>query len=1045
MKLYQHVLFVGLGGTGLEIGAELERRLREEICGPDGTLFQRKREDAQPYQLPSCLQFVYADMHQGDLDKMPLKVVPSAQHVQAVHHTAHYVRDLVPQVNIYPQVAQNLRHAAGPIVEPWLPPPGQEPRVLVKRGAGQMPTVGRAALFETFRSGLAPAIRDLKAALGNLSQAAPDLRKLAGPGSRTHSRAVDVFVAFSVAGGTGAGIFYDYLHLIGEQFKSVDLDAQIYPLVLMPSAFEEGKGGGRAAELNAGRALLDLFRLIDHQNSKDAERKLPGLDGGPPDSEDIAVRYPDKGQIFRATMPASIAQTAFLFSRPVGAQPDDLRRSVVSLIMSLIGTEIDEVHGGVDGEQHQSFADSFVNSTGDRQSPAENGIGNRGVSTAQVTSLTTPVEELADIVAGRLLRAGIEELREPVPSTEKNEALIEEFFNLSHIHEIFARRVPDFQEVEAATGAREITAALEDRLALMRRELKDHQARLDKDVPAMVTKFNPGEAVSELLTRYDPFRIRRVTSGHAAFTDRKNKEGAAGLMQLLRTSPPPPEGFRDAPPQLPQLRDRVVGMVKVKWTDDDPVTAREDQETWYRWRSRAAWAQPWSAQSTRWLRALERVEHQLRDLNQALDDLASEDPDRFRNRSESLYRPRVGVAFHLPPGSLERFYQVVINRIRDQRRLPPTASDAELLRQLLDQDGWQEVYRQSMETTAEKAVNELRKRIKTRVKTYLQEEIEGKATLLPKLRDLLNQAAGQETNRLAFSDEEIDEFTSRLAGLVPANFTPQGTGPLEVRVFYPGVYNSTINEFLRESLELRSGANIVYKFSGTTAESISVVLFRSGMGITDVQEVRYVLRSWAGALGDPREEDFLPWRQRNGYHFGYLATRHEHRVRILHRLLCAMWNGDIHPDGDPFSPRRALVELDGVTMALNLKALEDASSWGSILQAYELWTLADTDGSEQAFCARLMRATPHDLDQGGIEPSKLFEQFIEMKKDQPDRLTRILGEIPPGSRTRAELLLEFWTTTLPDALAYPFVGQATRNNLGELYEAIKRRGTGGPA
>ena len=40
MKLYQPVMFVGLGGTGCDIGAELERRLREEICGPDGNDFR---------------------------------------------------------------------------------------------------------------------------------------------------------------------------------------------------------------------------------------------------------------------------------------------------------------------------------------------------------------------------------------------------------------------------------------------------------------------------------------------------------------------------------------------------------------------------------------------------------------------------------------------------------------------------------------------------------------------------------------------------------------------------------------------------------------------------------------------------------------------------------------------------------------------------------------------------------------------------------------------------------------------------------------------
>ena len=56
MKLYQPVLFVGLGGTGCDIGAELERRMREEICGPDGNDFRklRAKEGMLPYQLPSC-------------------------------------------------------------------------------------------------------------------------------------------------------------------------------------------------------------------------------------------------------------------------------------------------------------------------------------------------------------------------------------------------------------------------------------------------------------------------------------------------------------------------------------------------------------------------------------------------------------------------------------------------------------------------------------------------------------------------------------------------------------------------------------------------------------------------------------------------------------------------------------------------------------------------------------------------------------------------------------------------------------------------------
>src|SRR5512142_1262295 len=155
-RLYQPVLFVGLGGTGCDVGAELERRLRDEICGPDGTAFLGARSKAGmlPYQLPACVQFVYADMNQADLDRMPQRVVPGTQHVPAARQTAHYVRELVPLVDSYPELARNLRLEAPRVVAPWLPPEEGEPRVNpLYRGAGQFPTIGRAALFGTFLHG----------------------------------------------------------------------------------------------------------------------------------------------------------------------------------------------------------------------------------------------------------------------------------------------------------------------------------------------------------------------------------------------------------------------------------------------------------------------------------------------------------------------------------------------------------------------------------------------------------------------------------------------------------------------------------------------------------------------------------------------------------------------------------------------------------------------------------------------------------------------------------------------------------------------------
>ena len=124
MKLYQPVMFVGLGGAGCDIGAELERRLREEICGTSGNDFRMKpgNDGMLPYQLPSCLQFVYADLNQAELGKLPSRVVPSVEHIPAAAMTERFASALAPAVDSYPDLARTLRILARRETEIWLPP-----------------------------------------------------------------------------------------------------------------------------------------------------------------------------------------------------------------------------------------------------------------------------------------------------------------------------------------------------------------------------------------------------------------------------------------------------------------------------------------------------------------------------------------------------------------------------------------------------------------------------------------------------------------------------------------------------------------------------------------------------------------------------------------------------------------------------------------------------------------------------------------------------------------------------------------------------------
>jgi hypothetical protein len=1022
MKLYQPVLFVGLGGTGCDVGAELERRMRDEICGPDGSDFRKRpgMDGMMRYQLPSCIQFVYADVNRSELEKLPSRVVPGSEHHRAAEMTAHYVSDLVPPVDSYPELARNLRLSAGRETATWLPPEQGEPRVNpLHFGAGQFPTVGRAALYGTFMDGINAALRDISIALGKLATSGTDLHMMGGEALK----GVDAFVAFSVAGGTGCGIFYDYLHLIGHELQKSQsqMKVKIYPLVLMPSAFEHGLGGGRAAELNAGRALLDLFRLVDEQNGAAARKRLSGTDNRRPvDPDDIAVHYPGAPRIALRT---GTVQTGFLFSRPAAATREDMHRAMASLVMSLVGTDV-TAHDQRSGVVPQSFADSFVNESGTRQQRAENGIGNRGVSTALVASLTVPVDELAGLISARLLRSAIEHLSAPQIRLESNRTAMEDFLTKAGVNPILRRQAAPFPEPPAGHGAKEIATALSDRADNMRGGLDSLRAQLGREMPQIVGGFHPESAIDESLAAMDVFKVQRVLFGHPELADDVDKGGVNGLLQRRRAAPPPPNKSA-APPPIPEMHDRF--MHRVQWADEEPVACRKQQDGWYQWGTYVEWAKSWDAYTPQWRRPLERAERNLTALTKELLKFAREDHEGFERRSEDLYKKRVGVSYMLPAtaGRMDQFYEQVISRLREYRyregRGKATATEPELLQTIVGPSAWRETYKMSVDHGPESAVSYLLAQVKTEVKTFLREPPLGEQPMLPKLADLLTEAAGRQTDS-GITQEYLDEFKAKLAGMLPANFTPQGSGSLKVLVSYPaGARDEGIENYLRSSVNLPH-APVPPDFRDTQTESVSVVLFRTGMGVTEVGEVRDVLRLWSGALAQPRPTDMLRWRQRTGYDFGYLATREEHRVDILHRILCALWNGKGSVEGDPASPAEFSITLGGnVTMPLPLVPLGQASSWGSLLRAYELWALDDEEIHRQ-FCAQLMRELPEGLDSRPENPDPLYTQIRDMAAGQVETLDALLKKQSDNQRARAMQMRAFWADTLPAALDRPFEG-----------------------
>ncbi|MFJ1927932.1 tubulin-like doman-containing protein [Streptomyces sp. NPDC088131] len=1046
MKIFQPMLFVGLGGTGGLIGAELERKLRAELCGPDGVALSHLGGHA-PYQLPDCLQFVYADYSESDLQRLPqFNVDPSLRAAYA--RTSRATHNLLPNFDSSPEVTKMLRASLREEVADWLPPRIDEPKVTpLHNGAGQLPTVGRAALFATLRHSLAPVLEPLLQAIDAIARAAGELAELGG-GKAT---GCDVFVAFSVAGGTGAGIFLDYLHLINYAFQLRRFDGvKIYPLVVMPSSFSASGGGGREAELNAARALVDLFRLVDGQNAPTEGEEIGDLDHSP----GIGIRYPGMTPIRLRT---GILPTAFLFSPTAGLRQDDLRRSIVSLVMSLVGTELGDGRSRgrstTADDDFQTFAASFINRGVQRSAVSPTGIGRQGVSTSLVASMTAPMDQLADLVAGRLLRRAVTDLVERPRATLRESAvpMIRQLFTDSQLEELWERKQLDVPEPDPLPrGSKAIEQALAERSADMQRLLSDLQFKADRQAASMADRFSPRPAIDKLLQTVDPFLAERVVRGVPGSDERIARLGFLGMLNSRAGAPPRPQGVTEQPPKNPRIRGRLAGMSPARWGDDDVQDALRAQDRWYQWRSRTVWHEAWREQQQRWQPHADTAGTDLGRLVNAFRKHSDQERKESERKGHELYEDRTGISYLLPPQrTLNHFYEDLVTRLIRREGLREHDDEAALLLKMIDGDTWRQVHTLSRRSP-ERAVSVVKAQLEGRITRLFAESGEQleERPLLPPMGTLLAAAAGDADATDQVSKEALDLFGRKLTGLLPVGFTPEGTGPLRVLVTHPRVQAvDEVREYLGKTLRLPPDAKNSVDYRGVESDSITVVLFRSEMSLTQVPEARKVLRQWARAKESEQAQDVLRWRQRLGYGDSWMVSCEEDRRTILHRLLCCMWNGQVDVvSGDSASPERVRLRLfpetgpsvPGVRLRLG-DFPGGVSSWAELLRAYERWTVLDDERTVEDYCQGLMGTQPLGLARTGSDPHPLFVELVE--KIAPRQL-ELLAERRERGGERVEgwvrPLWEFWAETLPAALDAEFGDQrAVQPTLRTLLEHVR--------
>jgi hypothetical protein len=631
----------------------------------------------------------------------------------------------------------------------------------------------------------------------------------------------------------------------------------------------------------------------------------------------------------------------------------------------------------------------------------------------------------------------------PPGRSENNRGFIEQFFAMSHLDPLRLCAPVEFTDVRPERGFDPIIGALRTRVRTMTSGLDALDQQLGVQMPTMVQRFDPRRGAQQLIGEMDVFRLHRVFSGDPALPDKADRLGFAGLLESRRGEPGAPPGIEVKPP-LPVIESRAFH--RLKWTDPVVQSALEQQDQWYRWRSRRAWHAAWAEQTPVWERQLNAVRRELSQVVQRLTDHAQRnDIVSFGQRAKDLYRTRTGVSYLLPSqGDMEPFYQATLRRFIAyfvaQGRLRPTATPGDILREVVGAEGWRQMLAKSVQHGPEQAAMHIADRLKQDIKRLFRYQTPDEQPLLPGLSELLAAAADKPAEPIA--PEDLTQFRHKIAGLVPGGFSPQGNGPLKILIAYAGKSRDPeVEDFLANNLNLAREPGAVYEFRAVDAESVVVVLVRTSMSVTEVPELRSTLRQWSDAVHHEEPQDFLKWRQRLGDDPGYLMTTVEHRTRILHRFLSALWNGQVTVlDGDPVSPRLIRVGLgyqQSISMTLELTPFEQSSSWGSLLRAYEEWTIADDDVIRQDFCVQLMATRPDGLDSSPRRPDELYELLRKVAGDELDTLDAIDARIPRGNR-RLDVRREFWAQTFPAALDLTFeaVSNPVRSTLRELEESV---------
>lgn len=251
-------LFIGAGGTGMEVMLRIRRRILSEVWNRHN-----------PTRVESIGQFPVARFLHFDLDNNALIDEGKSQRTDPWYELVKLADEerLVEPIDLPQYHESDDSLARFPLIESWMPLRPKKLRSLgidPSKGAGQIRAVARLYLYDKY-----PKLRGrIKGALNFLSSNAGNERKenYQRLGLQVDTSKFRIVVIASAAGGTGAGTAIDLGWISKAIARQEVSDNQVDLVMLMPSGF--AKANKERTEANAYATLMELETTMRDMNAQ---------------------------------------------------------------------------------------------------------------------------------------------------------------------------------------------------------------------------------------------------------------------------------------------------------------------------------------------------------------------------------------------------------------------------------------------------------------------------------------------------------------------------------------------------------------------------------------------------------------------------------------------------------------------------------------------------------------------------------------------------------------------------------------------------------